>query len=101
MAVVQRAAEGGLLFRVAVAADSEVVAAEDERELLPLGRFAVDQRADVLEVAAVVELAVAAEALVALLAVADRVEDLAEDLDLLLVVFQTDDRSFRPRRWRS
>ena len=56
VAVVERAAERRLLLRVAVAADGQVVAGEHERELLPLGRLAVDQRADVLEVAAGVEL---------------------------------------------
>ena len=88
--VVQRAAERGRFLGVAVAADGDVVAAEHQRELLALDRFAVDQRADGLEVAAGVEPPVAAQLLVALFAVGDRVEDLVEQFDLLLVVLLAD-----------
>src|SRR5207302_1722771 len=82
--VIERAAEGGGLFRVAVAADGEVVRGEHERELLAGDRLAVDQGAGALEVAGVVEAAVAAEPLVAVLAIGDRTEDAIEQLDLLL-----------------
>src|SRR5262249_12785429 len=90
MAVIHRPAECRPFFRVAVAADGQVVAGDNEGVLLAVLRFAEEDGAGALEGAAAVPLAVAADSLITVIAAGNRLDDALDQLLLWFGVRRAD-----------